>query len=192
MKPLFLLALLLTVAPLGARTWTESATGKTIEAEFLRSDGTTVTIALRRGGTTQVALARLSPADQAFVQSQQPAAAAATGTRVAADRFEDLQLRAAEAIPVSGEAHPDLAAVDEAVRAFMVEKGIGAVTCAISHRGVILHDRAYGWADAELKTPLSPGTKMRLASMTKPVVKAVIATLVSQNQLQTPDRRPRF
>jgi CubicO group peptidase (beta-lactamase class C family) len=187
MKSLLLIALALVAAPVGARTWTEIATGRKIEAEFLRSDGSTVTIALPDGGTFQVELARLSPEDRAFVEAR--TALAAPGkkpvTRVEADRFEDIRLRSADAIPVSGQGHNALAAVDAVILGFMVEKGLGAVTCAVSHRGELLHDRAYGWADAELKTPLQPGVRMRLASMTKPVVKAAIATLVRENQLTT-------
>ncbi len=183
MKPHLLLALLFIASPLAARTWTESATGKKIEAEFLSSDGTTVTIALRSGGTFQVELARLSQEDRDFIANQKPAAA--TAARVEADRFADIRLSSAEDIPASGEAREELAAVDAAIREFMVEKGLGAVTCAVSLKGEILHDRAFGWADAEMKTPLQPGVKMRLASMTKPVVKAAIATLVNGNKLKT-------
>ena len=49
-----------------------------------------------------------------------------------------------------------------------------ALTFALSVDGRIVHDRAFGWADGALTEALQPGMKMRVASLTKPVVKAVI------------------
>ncbi len=181
MKKPFLLALLLAASSVSARTWTETASARTIEAEYVSSDGRTVTIAVRGGGTFQVELTRLSQADRDFVLAQTAPVAA----RVKEDRFEDIRIRSVADIPASGEAHAALAAVDGAIRGFMMEKGLGAVTFAVSRDGKILHDRAFGWADADLKTPLQPGVKMRMASMTKPVVKAAIATLVREGKLKT-------
>jgi CubicO group peptidase (beta-lactamase class C family) len=186
MKRCFLLlAACVVVASASARTWTEAASGKKIEAEFVSADAQKVTIAVKGGGTFQIELARLSAEDRAFVQERlKPAskAAAAPAAKIE-DSFEDLKVDAAK-IPVSGEANASYAAVDEAVKAFMAEKGVGAVTLAISKDGKILHDRAFGWADADLKTPLQPGVKMRLASMTKPVVKAAVETLFADGKLK--------
>jgi CubicO group peptidase (beta-lactamase class C family) len=93
----------------------------------------------------------------------------------------------ASKIPTSGTQRKDLAVVDDAIKEFMVEKGIGALTFAISKGGKVLYDRAFGWADADLKTPLQPGVKMRVASMTKPVVKAAILTLIAAGKLNAGD-----
>lgn len=77
--------------------------------------------------------------------------------------------------------------MDEAIRKFMVEKGIGAVTVAVSKDGKILHDRALGWADADLKIPLQLGVRMRVASMTNPVVQAALKTLITEGKIKADD-----
>src|SRR5690606_4030525 len=103
----------------------------------------------RGGGTFELALERLSPADRDFIRQQTLPAAPA---RVSEDCFDDIRLKKTDDVPASGEAHEALAAVDEAIRAFMVEKGVGAVSFAVSRGGKILHDRAFGWAEADMKT----------------------------------------
>jgi hypothetical protein len=52
MKRCFLLlAACFIVASAHARTWTEAASGRKIEAEFVSADGQKVTIAVKGGGT---------------------------------------------------------------------------------------------------------------------------------------------
>jgi CubicO group peptidase (beta-lactamase class C family) len=192
-KSIFLLASLLislSAGALQARTWTEAATGKKIEAEFVSADAKSVTIAIRGGKAFTLELSRLSPEDQAFVQQQRKPEPGAVPGKTAAkveDCFEETKKLSADKIPSAGESHAALAAVDEVIGEFMAEKGIGAVTFAVSRDGKVLHDRAFGWADADLKTPLQPGVKMRLASMTKPVVKAVVTTLFTDGKLKPDD-----
>lgn len=62
---------LLGVASLSARPWTEAATGRTIEGDYLKVTDAGVMIRLANGSTVQVPLTRLSEADQAFVKEQQ-------------------------------------------------------------------------------------------------------------------------
>ncbi|MEN3942283.1 serine hydrolase domain-containing protein [Prosthecobacter sp. SYSU 5D2] len=180
------LLILLAADRLPARTWTEASTGKKIEAEFVSATATEVTIILRGGRQFKLELARLSPEDQAFVQQQLKPAPSVQVIK-AEDRFEDVKQLKAEKIPVNGTAHAALAPVDEAIREFMVEKGVPAVSFAVSRNGKILHERTFGWADADMKIPLLPGVKMRLASMTKPVVSAAIQTLVTDGRLKPED-----
>lgn len=181
---------ILSVGTARARTWTESATGKKIEADWVSADAGSVTVSIRGGRTFTIALDRLSPEDQAFVKQQlaaPPAAAPAGKAAAAEDRFDDLGSLTLEKIPATGEGLPELAGVDEAIRRFMVEKGVGAVTFALSKGGKLLHDRAFGWAEADLKTPLQPGVRMRVASMTKPVVQAAVKTLITEGKLKAED-----
>lgn len=167
------------------RTWTEAATGRKIEAELVSADEKSVTISTAGGKTFVIEFARLSPEDIAFVQQQRAAVSGAT--QVKEDRFDDLKGLSADEIPQAGEASKGLEAVDAAIRAFMADKGIGAATFAVSKGGKVLHDRAFGWADADLKQPLQPGVKMRIASMTKPVVSAAIHTLITDGKLKADD-----
>lgn len=192
-KQLFRFTLLLLALGAGlaqGRTWTEAATGKKIEAEFVSADAERVTIAIQGGKAFAIELSRLSPTDQAFVRQQrQPAASGGPGQAAvkAEDCFKELKKFSADEIPGVGQGHPALAAVDAEIRQFMSEKGIGAAAFAVSKDGQVLHDRVFGWADADLKLPLQPGVKMRIASMTKPVVKAAVITLFSEGKLKPDD-----
>lgn len=184
------LSFFLAVHVLEARTWTEAGTGRKIEAEFVSADDTTVTVAVQGAKTVAIELSRLSAEDQAFVlqQRQLPRRTGESKPATKAeDGFEEVKILSVDQIPVSGEGHKALAAVDDAIRQFMVEKGVPALSFALSKGGKVLHDRAFGWGDAARKTPLEPGVKMRLASMTKPVVKAAILTLFADRKLKPDD-----
>jgi CubicO group peptidase (beta-lactamase class C family) len=181
----------LTVTSLQARTWTEAATGRKIEADLVSSDASSVVLATRDGKRFTLPLDRLSADDRAFaLKAKAPSAnpAPAKAAKAVEDRFQDMPKLDASKIPMSGDENKALAPVDAAIRTFMAEKGIGALTFAVSKGGKILYDRAFGWADADLKVPLQPGVKMRVASMTKPVVKAAIETLFAGNKLKPEDR----
>ncbi len=177
----------LALVSVHARVWTEAVSGKKIDADYVSADAGSVVISLRGGKTFKLELSRLSPEDQAFVRQQQKPADSAKPAAKVEDRFEDVKdLKAAE-IPVTGESPEALKKIDEAVLQFMVEKGVPAVTFAVSRNGKVVYDRAFGWADSKLKNPLQPGVKMRIASMTKPVVKAAIQTLVEKGKVKPED-----
>jgi CubicO group peptidase (beta-lactamase class C family) len=77
--------------------------------------------------------------------------------------------------------------VDEAVQQFMREHDVHAATLAISRRGELLHEKAFGFADRELSTPLTPKARMRLASISKPITAAGLGYLVSPGKLKLSD-----
>lgn len=185
MKTCVFLVALLLVHPLVARTWTEVGSGRKIEADFVSGDASGVTVSVKGGQVFTIPLERLSPEDGVFVRESLRGEVTLGSVSEAKreDRFEAISIKGGD-IPVSGVAHAALAVVDAAVRAFMAEKGMGAVTFALSKDGKVLHERAFGWADADLKTPLEPGVKMRVASMTKPVVQAAIRTLFTEEKLR--------
>lgn len=138
-----------------------------------------------------IARERLSAGDLGFIEAQ-PAPLSASAvpgkkTAVSEDRFKDVPKFTKDKIPVSGEAKAGLSTVDDAILDFMVARGIPALSFALSKGGKILHNRAFGWADADLKTPLTPGRSMRLASITKPVNRAAIETLVADGKLKLDD-----
>ena len=60
---------LASVTTLTARTWTEAKTGRTLEGNFVESDGGQVTIK-SSDRTFKIDIARLSEADQAFIKEQ--------------------------------------------------------------------------------------------------------------------------
>jgi hypothetical protein len=55
---------------LEARTWTDAATKRTLDGEFVAQDGSRITIKLKTGKTVRVALDRLIEADREFVKGQ--------------------------------------------------------------------------------------------------------------------------
>ena len=76
-KTLFVLSVALGMASatqLPARTWTDAATGRTLEGDYVKSDETHVVIR-KTDRTVKIKLARLSDADKSFIQQQtaQPA-----------------------------------------------------------------------------------------------------------------------
>ena len=69
-----------------ARTWTEAQSGRTVEADFVKVDGTNVIIRMANGATTQFPISRLSETDQAFVKEQAAAAPATTSAAKAEEK----------------------------------------------------------------------------------------------------------
>ena len=77
------LAATLLAAPLSARTWTDAATGRTIEADFLGIQDGKVSLKRSDGQTFTLPIDKISAADQDFIKQQKagPASApAAAGT----------------------------------------------------------------------------------------------------------------
>jgi thiol-disulfide isomerase/thioredoxin len=62
-----------------SRSWTEAASGRTIEGEFRKLNGDTVEVLRPNGTLLKLPLAKLSEADQKFVAEQGTASSAAAG-----------------------------------------------------------------------------------------------------------------
>lgn len=65
------LGLAASLSHLQARTWTEAETGRTIEGDFRKLNGTDVEILRSNGTLLKLPLAKLSEADKSFVAEQQ-------------------------------------------------------------------------------------------------------------------------
>ena len=48
-----------------------------------------------------------------------------------------------------------------------------------AHNGEVVYEKAVGWANLELKKPMQLDTKMRFASMTKPITVCVAGVLLN-------------
>lgn len=59
-----------TTTALEARTWTDAATGRTLEGDFVRVDGKKVVISRNNGETAGVLIDRLVEADKEFIRAQ--------------------------------------------------------------------------------------------------------------------------
>lgn len=62
----------------------------------------------------------------------------------------------------------------------------------VAHRGEVLLDRGYGFADAAGRVPNSPATRYRIASLTKQFSAAAILLLEERGQLKLSDPLSRF
>lgn len=60
------------------RTWTDSATNRTIEGEFLKAEGDTASIKLANGRTVDVSIKRLADSDREFIAAKTAELFAAT------------------------------------------------------------------------------------------------------------------
>ena len=72
---------LLVAVPAAARTWKEAGSDRTLEGEYLRTEGANIVITRPNGTAVKIALTRLSEADAKFV-TEQDAAKTAKATNV--------------------------------------------------------------------------------------------------------------
>ena len=62
-------------------------------------------------------------------------------------------------------------------------EAIPAISVAVLHDGQVVWSDAWGYADLESRTPASPLTRFRIASISKPVTAAAVGLLVQQGRL---------
>ncbi|HYO58488.1 serine hydrolase domain-containing protein [Archangium sp.] len=82
---------------------------------------------------------------------------------------------------------PDVRAVDPLFAAYDSPDGPGASVVVI-HEGRAVFSRAYGLADLQARTPATPETHYRLASLTKPFTAMAIMLLAEEGKLRYDDR----
>jgi len=82
-----------------------------------------------------------------------------------------VNLRPALAAPAAG--HPssdsDLARALDAWAKPLVARGDLSGQLLVARRGRVILERKYGWADVELRAPMTPETRLAIASITKPM-----------------------
>lgn len=93
----------------------------------------------------------------------------------------------AEVIPVQGMPVPELALFDDMMTDFMEDNGIEAGLLGIMKDGVIVYQRAFGWANSSHTELLRHDDLMRVASVTKPFTAAAIQRLYASGQLEPDD-----
>ncbi len=90
---------------------------------------------------------------------------------------------AADRIPASGKTHRRFRPVDRLMQQFLFENQIPGATLAISRNGKIFYERGFGYSNTEAKEEMQPATRMRIASISKPITAAAIMRLVDQGKL---------
>lgn len=73
--------------------------------------------------------------------------------------------------------------VDATVRAAVDDGRVVGATVRVLHRGGEVHRSAHGWADREARAPFALDQRVRLASITKPIVTAAVLALVERGAL---------
>ncbi len=134
--------------------------------------------ALRAGGAA-LAVASLAPsgsrADPVLGQGT-PAAATPEASPVG------------QAAPVTGRAVPELAAFDRAVAELMATWGVPGAQLSVAKDGRLVLDRGYGFGDIEAGEPVQPGSRFRIASVSKALTAVAVLTLVDAGKLALEDR----
>lgn len=87
-------------------------------------------------------------------------------------------------LPVSGRPVPELAVVENALLGFMAEHQIQAGTLALAHHGRLVFARGFGWADPWKTRPISPDTRLRIASVSKVFTAAATRQLIRDGRLR--------
>lgn len=76
---------------------------------------------------------------------------------------------------------------DAAIK-FMRAYDVPGLGVAIAHRGVLVYEEAFGFADKEARTKLAPIHRFRIASLSKPITSVAIFTLIQKGALTLRDR----
>ena len=82
---------------------------------------------------------------------------------------------------LAGTAHAD--PVDDYVAAQMRRQQVPGLSLAVVQDGRVVKQQGYGFADLELKVPVTPETVFEIGSITKQFVAAAVMTLVEQGKI---------
>ncbi|OYV65111.1 MAG: hypothetical protein B7Z72_12530, partial [Gemmatimonadetes bacterium 21-71-4] len=77
---------------------------------------------------------------------------------------------------------------DRFIPAFLHKWQLPGGSIAVAKNGRLVLARGYGWADAEAKQPVVPGSLFRIASVSKPITAAAVLRLAEQQRLSLDDR----
>ena len=102
------------------------------------------------------------------------------------DGVELLKLREGP-IPVTGEFEQSLEPINELLLKTLTDNNIPGATVCVARNGVIVCDRGFGYADLEMKTPMAPDARIRIASISKPIIAVAVLLLMEDGKLQLDD-----
>lgn len=95
---------------------------------------------------------------------------------------------AAETVPVTGQANPDLAAFDEMMLDFLKTNQAPGASLAVTKDSKLIYARGFGYADVESKRPVQPDSLFRIASISKPITAVAVLQQVEQGKFKLDDR----
>lgn len=82
--------------------------------------------------------------------------------------------------------------IDTLVHEFMQDEMVPGIAIAILHKGNTLYTHTYGYSNLELKTEVTSKTVFELASLTKQMTAALIATLAEEGKLSLEDEISKY
>ncbi|MDB4368069.1 beta-lactamase family protein [Mariniblastus sp.] len=92
-----------------------------------------------------------------------------------------------EILSITGINRPELVALDEMMSSLMREHNVPGASLAVSKNGVLVYSRGFGLRDVEQAKPVLPSTRFRIASVSKPITSAAIASLVKTGKMSFDD-----
>jgi len=91
-------------------------------------------------------------------------------------------------LPVGGSYNPKAELFDQAMVDYMSVRGIDAAELVILKKDKIIFSHAYGWFDEDHTRPLTPDAVMRIASVSKPITKALVIKLINNKKMAMADK----
>jgi uncharacterized protein (TIGR03437 family) len=83
----------------------------------------------------------------------------------------------------TGMPEPSLTVFDQTVTNLIAEYGIPGASLTITQNGKLVYARGFGYADAQNQIPMQPGSRFRVASLTKAITAVSVMHLVEQGLL---------
>jgi N-acyl-D-amino-acid deacylase len=94
-----------------------------------------------------------------------------------------VEIVAAEELPTTGKAVPELAVYDRAIVELLNKWKAPGGALAVGREGRLVFARGYGWANIADKKPVQPDSLFRIASISKPITAVAVLRLVERGRL---------
>ncbi|MHC4996823.1 MAG: serine hydrolase domain-containing protein, partial [Planctomycetota bacterium] len=96
--------------------------------------------------------------------------------------------RQAPHVVTTGETNKAFKGIDATLQRVIEEHRLPGASLAISHRGRVVYERGYGYADVAAREPVTPSSLFRIASISKPITAVAILQLVDRGKLSLDDK----
>lgn len=137
-------------------------------------------------GTPQTPTVTPQPTATEIVLPSETPMPTTTPTQVPTLAFPDGYLGGA--LPVGGSYNPKAELFDQAMLDYLSKRGIDAAELVILKKDRIVFSHAYGWFDEDHTRPLTTDAVMRIASVSKPITKALVMKLIADKKLAGGDK----
>lgn len=93
-----------------------------------------------------------------------------------------------DSLVATGESDPALRPFDDAVSEVLEMTGAPGAALAVAHEGRLVLARGYGYADVATRERVTPASRFRIASVSKPITAVATMKLVEEGRLSLDDR----